>query len=282
MKLPEMLCKVARENDDFPLVYRPQETSLVQNETNGEYDQLEHLQSENIKIAEGFEPTLFKKYDALHYFFVEANLYQDIVNSTESSEIAAEHLANNLKDYLPVILKNGDVPDWKTVRDNTSFIHGSLLGNVGQFVDAFKHGIFNGYVHIDADDIHTRTKNQVWSVLHKLLALDGEHKHIVEDRLVQYFNVREALAFVTADPDDEITIDSVPGKLPETQRKWFWESKWLTEHVLVNFPQFRTNFHTLIITNANKRINSEDLNLNKLYRVLARMGRVNTRIVFIG
>ncbi|QBJ02938.1 hypothetical protein MZD04_gp410 [Pseudomonas phage Psa21] len=283
MNIAAMTARIENPRDLLPLKYKPLETYVFGNGKNSPTG-LQHLCEDVPVVSEVISQFTLKRYDALHYWFTEEALDTAELDTDEPTEIIAKEMARIIQKANNLDLLEGDVPDWKRVRDNTSFLNGPALGNVTTFVNAFKQTLGRGFVHFDHDDIHSRIDQCSWSVLFKLLALDNEAKQLIEDQLCQHFNVREALAYMAADPSAEISImtSSNDGEKLVTHRKWFWESKWLNDHLLANFPQFHTNFHTLIITNAAKRINSDDININRLYRVLAKLGRVNTKIVFIG
>lgn len=227
-----------------------------------------------------------RRLDALHYWFDESDVGVEgyDVEDDPTGQIAI-HIARKLRRSDLHILANKDLPDWKVIRDNTTFINGPGFGDLNHLVSVLKADLGNNCVHIDVNDIHSHVDKSIHSVLFSLLNVERKANLIIEDRICECFNTREALKYLNAAPEEKITLPAPAGADPSsavTERKWFLESRWLTDHLIRNFPKFRTNFDTLIITGAAARINSDDINVNRLYRLMARLGRVNTRIVFVG
>uniref|UniRef100_A0AB39CCI8 Uncharacterized protein n=1 Tax=Pseudomonas phage RVTF4 TaxID=3236931 RepID=A0AB39CCI8_9VIRU len=279
-------CRVALEDDGKPIEFMPLTTYAVCSADNS-YTGLYHLMPSSKRLVDQLiGQSTYVRYDALHYWFSEPERDSEELVYDQPDQVAAMHLASITYKPSFAHLTYDQVPDWKQVRDNTSFLVGPALGDLKQFQKVFLENLGDGYVHIDVDDMHSRTDRSSYSVLYKLMEMDTLHKNIVEQQLINTTDVRKALAFVSAEPDEEISIDmSQPGdgaQVMTTHRKWFWESKWAYDYLLEHFPQFHKNFHTIVITNAYRRFHSDDFNINKLYRVLARLGRVNTRVVFIG
>lgn len=273
--------KGALEDDHFVRVYRPIETAACRG-SNGEWTEVEHNQPDFVlRYEEQLDQDILQRYDALHFWFAEAcDGEGDSRVPTTTSEMIGAKLAEATMRPGHIVLERGRVPDWKDIRDRATIVSGHGIENIDECINTFKEHHTGGFIRIDVDDIHTRTERSTYSTLYMLLDMEKQSKKIIEDRLCESFTTREALAFMSADPDDEIKYTMYGETVVE--RKWFLESKWMTDYFVEKFPKFNINFRTILITNAFRRFMNDDYSINRLYRVLAMLGRVNTKVVFIG
>lgn len=278
-------CFVIEEEDANNVLHYNPLTTYPVHAGDGSFQGMYHLLGlqESISAPEDLTQTTLKRYDALHYWFQEKDTDAEGFEIDSPAKRAGAAFAEHIRRINVQDLKMGEVPDWKRLRDNTSIISGPIIGEYTPFLATFLQELGEGVVTIDIDDFWGRENNSGWSVLYKLCNLEKDAKQVIEDRVCQHFDVRSALNYMSKAPHEPVTITSGNGEpsISETHRKWFWESRWLTDHMLTTMPQLRKNFHTLVITRALGRFQRDELSFNRLYRVLAMLGRVNTKIVFI-
>lgn len=286
MKLRDLEAYTAAEDLDpsemDPLEYKPVVPKFLisdKGEWLGFKPDADHLHMTN-----SIQQWTLRHYDALHYWFMEGD--------KDSEELSAPHgvtrqLANSfalaVKERDQITLLKNQQPDWKMVRDNAVFVSGAALGDRDVFVQKFIECLDEGVVQLDASRYdYDREKGADETSFEKLIGLDNASKGLIEDVICGVFSAREALDYLAAYQTQVVHIPYMLGGAEAvSMRKWFFESKILTEHAINRIPEFRCNFHTLVIHGATKHIHTGKLNLNRLYRVLAIMGRINTRLVFI-
>lgn len=246
-----------------------------------------HHQNKDNKVTYETEvkQRTLRKYDAIHHWFVEPEGDGEAPEGEESPSarmgrlIAKQLRSGGAEEHIV-----GHVPDWKTIRDNTTYLMGPAIGDAKELTHALKDELHDGYVHLDVDDMHSRSDRAAWSYIYKLFDLDGQIQSIIDEQIVKAFDAPQLLSYMRACDDDPIDIFRQPAMvgeaLGESQRKWFWESRWVAEHLITHFPKFRKNWNVLIITGAGRRLDT-DLKVSKLFRVLAKLGRINTKVVFI-
>lgn len=271
--------KMGHLDDNDMREYRPIETARYRIDT--DRWGLEHTRpNHEIRIEDGVDQDLLQRYDALHFWFSEADCDEgERPEPRTPGEMMGKAMAQNVMNNDTLRLTMGRAPDWKDIRDRTTIAYGHGLGDKEEFLDAFRAYHTGGAVYIQANDTHTRTERSAYSTIYMLLDIEKKAKSIIEERLCQSFTTREALTFMAAEPDDIVSY-VVDGEIAR-DRKWFVESKWLNEYLVQAFPCFQTNFRTLVLLDAYHRFMNNDFNINKLYRVLAMLGRVNTKVVFI-
>jgi hypothetical protein len=235
--------------------------------------------------------------DALYHFFVpEPN--SDCKTDHEDSEgedprlVHPEAIAKLMADhFIEDSARIVDSCTYKTevgftqFRDGASFIGGDLTrGHTPQIRRwCYKH--FRDTVYLDAtgySEEYAVGKEQ--SAFEQLLNLAGRTKEVIDEGICKRWptNGKAVLNFINAYQTDSIyESDEVyaEGDLAET--KWMIEGKFLAEE-LIKIPGFQQNFNKLVIFGAMRYILSGEINLNKLYRLMAKLGRTNTRLFFVG
>lgn len=274
--------KAAYADDNQERLYNPINT-FVTNE-----GKLSHTDTDPITFERDVDQNCLRRYDALHYWFSEADGGESGGVALTQSELMGKALGERIMNDNSIELTMGRVPDWKDIRDRATIMTGLGLGDKDAFLNGFYIGHPGGVVTIREDDIHTQTflkesdtlNLSTYSTIYMLLDLEKKAKTIIEDRLCASFTTREALAFMSADLDEIVSYEE-HGKSHRT-RKWLVVSQWLNDHLIQTFPCFQKNFRTLVFTDVFHRFMNGDFNINKLYRVLAMLGRINTKVVFIG
>lgn len=295
--MKETLDTIAIEHDDdnYLLEYNPIKTwlrdDLVGESSVGDpaSEVFQHELTNTVQTHVKDTQQNLRRFDALHYWFDDADdegMAEGYDIEDDPTGQIAINISRKLRRLNHKVLTNKEVPDWKTVRDNATFINGPAFGDLKHFTDVLKCDLTDNYVHIDIEDIYMRHDRQIRTVLFALQEMERNANKIIEERICETFTTREALDYLGTEQNDKVTriVRSTNGDKPYSvkERKWFLESRWLTDYLIHNFPKFRRNFDVLIITGAAARINSDDININRIYRLLARLGRVNTRIIFIG
>lgn len=284
MKLDTQCDKVGQPDDNDHLMYTPIVTRVL-NDVQDSQRAMSHQMATNVPVVEEtLQQITLQRYDALHYWFEEGDTDGICAMPNDPAEKAGHAIAHLTYQLNLAHMTKSQVPDWKRVRDLTTFIAGPGMGDEDQFRQAFLNELGDGYVHIDVDDMWGRENNSLYSVLYKLCNLEKDAKDVIVDRLAELGDVRKALRYMALAPDDNFHIVHGEGEpsVTEEHRKWFWESRWMTDYLLAKIPRFRKNFHTLVITGALRRFMTDELSFNRLYRAMALLGRVNTKIVFIG
>lgn len=232
------------------------------------------------------EREVYSKYDSLYHWFQGES---DIIATRERSakpdttELLAALISDTVKGFnkiSPVIM---DVePEWQSIRDTTCFVGGAL---VPEQLTGLKHLLYSwldyGVVYLDASQYGLdRDKGSAVPDFTQLMHLAHNTKQVIEDGLIadDPADTRRAIRFLNAAPTDYIESDD-SGLASQT--KWFIEGRYIANE-LIKIREFRTNFNTVVIFGAHRYILSDQLNLTKLYRLFAKLGRINTRLVFIG
>lgn len=254
------------------------------------------------EIAKELTQDLYMHLDAIHHYFHNDNGEYAIAedHDTDHGEAIAKLVAGVYNGSRVHRYAQAHVaPDYSVVRQHSSFIGGEIADGwivqfkrwIGYYLDS-THG--DDYVVIDAEDYMQDSDEGVpQPPIHPLMWMAENTKEIIDRALVNAYrhDGRGLMQFINA-PDDRIINepeglepgceeDSVRLDEPKKMTKWMWESKFLADE-LVSIPAFQKNFHTLVILNAQKHIHTGHLNLTKLYRLFAKLGRVNTRLVFLG
>ena len=176
-------------------------------------------------------------------------------------------------------------PNWQQYRRSTSFIAGALTDG---YMNAIKRELpkcmsdntvfLDGSAYADEHGV-----GEELDAFNKLMLLAGNTKSAIENALaIEYgHDARGAIKFLNAEATDQIDPPSGTKFGTEIPTKWMVEARYLANE-LVKIREFRKNFNTLVIYNAHRFIVSDQLNLTKLYRLMAKLGRINTRIVFVG
>lgn len=176
-------------------------------------------------------------------------------------------------------------PNWQQYRRTTSFIAGALTeGYMNILKQTLPNVMSDNTIFLDGSayaDEHG--VGEELDAFNKLMNLAGNTKSVIENALaIEYcHDARGAIKFLNSSPTDEIDPPAGQAHVGHYPTKWMVEARYLANE-LVKIMEFRKNFNTLVIYNAHRYIASDQLNLTKLYRLMAKLGRVNTRIVFVG
>lgn len=164
-------------------------------------------------------------------------------------------------------------PQWQDVRALTSFFAGQAFNP--EVITWLKYLIKNPAIFIDGSilDQKSSADSDDENPLKELLWISDNMKSIIEEGICELYanDARKVIDFINASPTDVI----------DKETKWVMEGRWIAER-FTNIRAFNDNFNTLFITGAHKFITADQLNLNKIYRLFAKLGRINTRIVFVG
>lgn len=234
--------------------------------------------------------------DALYHFF-EDDPAADASEETEVErgdgqpshpEAIVKLLAGDFREDTPesarsCTLKNE--PSFTHFRDNASFIGGAVTHGQLPQLRRWCYSYLNDAVYLDAtgySDEHGVGEEK--SQFEQLMDLAGRTKEVIDDGICKRWptDAKAVIRFINASQTDSIySPDEIykEGDLGET--KWLIEGKFLAEE-LIKIPAFRQNFNQLVIFGAMRYILAGELNLNKLYRLMAKLGRINTRLYFIG
>lgn len=171
-------------------------------------------------------------------------------------------------------------------RDTASFIGGSLTSGVMPQVKRKIRDRFDAdTIYLDADKYcDEREVDTVGTPFEQLMELAGRTKQVIDDGVVSFWptSAKTVMAFVNASPVDQIySSNRVYDVGEQVETKWMIEGRFLANE-LIKIEGFQQNFNKLVIFGAMRYILSGDLNLNKLYRLMAKLGRTNTRLFFVG
>lgn len=224
--------------------------------------------------------------DALFHYFVDEYDSDTIEGEADVSITQAEVIGKLVtrkyseSDYITNPVYRHEPPTWTRFRDNANFISGELITDVSPVAlrnwIKYYHG--DDVVILDASDyLDKPDDSELLQPFDQFMKLANTQQKVIEEGLCQLYpsDTRAAIQFLNAYQSDEI------GGSPNADTKWLAEGRILASELLT-VPGFQKNFNLLVITNAAKFIHTDRLNLNNIYRLLAKLGRVNTRIVFLG
>lgn len=240
----------------------------------------------------------YMRVDALYHYFEV-----DTVGTGEESEDTGEADDDSLPTHAEVIvqLMNNhylegyaspvDVCTLKSeigftqFRDSATFIGGDITrGQVARIREWCKRS-FNDTVYLDAQgytDEHGIGEEK--SAFEQLMDLAGRTKEVVDDGICKLWpsDSKSVMNFVNANPTDKILrVDHMYAENEQIETKWLMEGRFLANE-LIEIPGFQRNFNKLVIFGAMRYILAGEINLNKLYRLMAKLGRTNTSIFFVG
>lgn len=182
--------------------------------------------------------------------------------------------------YAMDVAEQHQEPKWTRFRDTASFIGGEVLdgeaNRVANYFDMYNKG--NTIILDAAGWTDESAEGTDPGPLYALMQLANNTKTVIEDRLVNEFanDSRGLINFLNATPGDHIFPDD-----NGTNTKWLVEARYLNS-ALIDIPGFKKNWNVLIIKNAMRYILTDQFNVNQLYRLLAKLGRVNSRVIFLG
>ena len=222
--------------------------------------------------------------DALYHYFVEEEEGEAYLNEDRDlsqGEALAKLITRKYHDgvYLDNTAYQHEAPVWTKFRDSTTFISGDVIDYAVESTVKwlkFHHG--EDMVILDASKYHQDTaKGATPPDFEQFMQLANNMSSVIEEGVINLYpnDTRAAMAFLKA------------GQYEPIENNAYGDSKWLAEgrilaHELVNIRSFQRNFNLLVITGAARYIHSDQINLNNIYRLLAKLGRTNTRVVFLG
>lgn len=236
-------------------------------------------------------------YDALYHWFddcgtaeesdaMEAVASDDEEDPAEPSYVSVVDALDHRKhdtDYKIDDVSPFHEPSWTRIRDNVDYISGSMLENsVDHIARRLQYRVRGDAVVLDAKNYGAKQASYEIDSLGQLMHLASNTKSIIEEGLVKRYecSVRDVLNFINAQPGDCVPNEGDDNHSPQTT-KWLVEGKFLAD-ALIEIPEFKKNWNTLIIKNAMRYILCNEFNTNSLYRLLAKLGRINTRVIFLG
>lgn len=181
--------------------------------------------------------------------------------------------------YLNNAAARHEAPAWTKFRDEATFISGDITeGAEWKVVDWLRMHHGDEMVAVDASrysDEHG--KDDIIPAFDLLMQLANNQKDVIEEGVVRLYptDSRAAMRFLNAGQYEPIEDDAYE------DTKWLAEGRILANE-LVNIHPFQKNFNLLVIVGASRYIHANQLNLNNLYRLMAKLGRQNTRLVFLG
>jgi len=182
--------------------------------------------------------------------------------------------------YALEVAEQHQEPKWTRFRDTASFISGEVLDGeatrVAQYFNMYNKG--NTVILDAAGWTDEGVEGTDPGPLYTLMQLASNTKTVIEDRLVNEFanDSRGLINFLNAGPGDHIFPDD-----DGTNTKWLVEARYLNS-AIIDIPGFKKNWNVLVIKNAMRYILADQFNVNQLYRLLAKLGRVNSRVIFLG
>lgn len=170
-------------------------------------------------------------------------------------------------------------------RDQASFIGGDLTrGHIPQ-IRHWCYTHFNDTIYLDATGYSGEIfVNEERSAFEQLMELAGRTKEVIDEGICKRWptDTKAVMRFINAHQTDSIiSTNRIYDEGEQIETKWMVEGSFLAEE-LIKIPGFQQNFNKLVIFGAMRYILSGDLNLNKLYRLMAKLGRTNTRLFFVG
>lgn len=225
--------------------------------------------------------------DALYQFWVSEDPEgdaEDYATETRPEVTHAEELAKLVlgmrdeRDHVTNYPEREIELSYTHFRDSAVFISGSITeGYVPSIVEWLKYHNNNPVVVLDADRYSDKSESPTRDEFTAFMEIVNNQPRLIKQGIIDLFpeSAKDAIAFIDASPGAEIT------NCPHGDTKWMAEGRILSWE-LVKLKAFQKNFDLLVIKNASKFIHSDRLNLNNIYRLMAKLGRVNTKIVFVG
>lgn len=244
-----------------------------------------------------FDQETLWHYDALYHWF-------DLADTVDSATKASSHISPSeqvarllTQTYDPNVAMESftscvtqyQEPDWRMFRDRASFLVGDIIpgGTVDATIAWTREYHGKNMIVLDAENYYKDYANGEYSGngvrcddgdFSDLMHIANNQKKIIEEGIATDFanSARDAIRFINAEPHEHIFSDD-DGR----STKWLIEGKYLAD-ALVKIPVFRRNYNLIVVTNAMRYILAGEVNLNNLYRLMAKLGRINTRLVFLG
>lgn len=246
-------------------------------------------------VSAPHDPDNYASVDAIFHYFEEHDIGEEVAGAeadpnAKLSQVAAICMLISEQFSSPfergINYASYEVePDWHRFRQSTSFIAGGFTEN---FMAKIKRTL---PYHMSRDTVFLDGSNyadehgvgEELDAFNRLMLLASNTKTVIEDALATEYahDARGAIKFLNAAATDEIDPPAGSTFSGCAPTKWYEEARYLSRE-LVSIHEFRKNFNTLVIYGAHRFLVSNQLNVTKLYRLMAKLGRVNTRIVFVG
>lgn len=170
-------------------------------------------------------------------------------------------------------------------RDSTTFIGGEVTrGHLPQ-IRRWCYSHLGNAVYLDATGYSDEWEvGKEQSAFEQLMSLAGRTKEVIDDGICKNWptNSKAVMNFINANQTDSIySTNRVYADGEQVETKWLIEGRFLAEE-LIKIPGFQQNFNKLVIFGAMRYILAGEINLNKLYRLMAKLGRINTKLYFVG
>lgn len=221
--------------------------------------------------------------DALFHYFLEEDgvCTEGAEQDLSQGEAIAKLITRKYHDgiYMDDTASVHEAPGWTKFRDEATFISGDIIDGTGNSIErwlAYHHGddmvVIDGSQYNEDSVIGTPVP-----AFNRLMHLANNQTSFIEEGVIRLYpdDTRAALRFLNANPHDEIE------GITYGQAKWLAEGCILANE-LVEIPAFQRNFNLLVIKGLARYIHANHINLNNLYRLMAKLGRTNTRLVFLG
>jgi hypothetical protein len=223
--------------------------------------------------------------DALFHYFVNDDEEGDACVDGDCDLTQGEAIAKLITRkyhsgiYLHDTAMEHEAPLWTRFRDEATFISGDIIAHAeGSIVRWLYHYHGENLLVLDASKYdNDYAKGVPVPAFERLMYLANNTQSVIEEGVIQLYpnHTRAAIEFINAAPYQRFEDN------PHNDTKWLAEGRILSNE-LIKIPEFQQNFNLLVITGAARYIQSNQLNLNSLYRLFAKLGRVNTRLVFLG
>lgn len=223
--------------------------------------------------------------DALFHYFINdddgscvaANDDRDLSHGEAIAKLITRKFHSGI--YLDNTVTRCEAPTWTKFRDEATFISGDIIGDAEHSIVSwlyYHHG--DNMVVIDGSQYHEDSvKGSPVPAFNQLMDIANNQRRVIEEGVINLFpnDTRAAMQFLNAAQYEEIEGDA------------YGDTKWLAEgrilaNALIDIPEFQQNFNLVVIKGVARYIHSDQINLNSLYRLFARLGRINTRFVFLG
>lgn len=215
----------------------------------------------------------YYKYDALFTMWItpECDNGEMIGDEFNIDKRLAALINERFNKELDVVVLYNTLPSWTMIRDRATQLTGVAVHNVDLFVRHLKD-ISYDTVYLDASTFHD--KDPEINSFGRLVELAANTKVIVEDYLADNLNARATIDFLNAEPGGIVSF------MGSETTKWLAEGEILNKE-LIKIPAFQKNFNRIVITGIPKAVGKGGLNMNQIYQLLAKLGRINTKILLL-
>jgi hypothetical protein len=182
--------------------------------------------------------------------------------------IVASKMNDPIGHYAP---KFNSPPVWSKIRDRSSFITGGIISNKGLFQRHLNEKLTN-HVFISAQGWDP--DDEAVNDFGHLMYMAHNSARIIENTLADDLSARQAIDFLKGTPTERVMYRHMEVV------KWVKEAEILDVH-LRQHQTYQCNFNTIVITDTAKVAAKHGINWNSLYRLIAMLGRNNTRLIIL-